>query len=120
MLDDATDVDWYFFDAEFPGGCQSGSNNPTLTVELDAPPDLRLCLHAECTADFPIMFTCPANAPAATSPNGVSGCCGAGSIKLDVNCQGTANEDMHVLVRLDQAPVDACVAYTFGYSFTQI
>lgn len=110
-----TDVDFSTFFGVDSMAC--GFNNPFIGLTLSASDTVRLCVFTDCANGNP-MFTCPQGTMNSMSPDGLPGCCGSGDMKFQFNCSQSQNESADVFIRVDQAPVDACVDYTVGYSWT--
>ena len=113
LIDDA-DIDWSVFHSVDSMAC--GFENPFVSLTLTASDSVRLCVFADCDEGM-AAFECANGAMDATSPNDLPGCCDNGDITFQFNCSGSPNESAQFFVRVDQAPADACVDYTVGYSF---
>ena len=115
VLNGDGDIDFSTFHGVDSMAC--GFNNPFIGLTLTASDAVRLCVFTDCDNGTP-MFMCPQGSMFAMSPSGLPGCCGNGDMQFQFNCSQSQNESADVFVRVDQAPVDACVDYTIGYSWT--
>jgi hypothetical protein len=113
------DVDWYHYVGE-DGNCIA---NPYQLLEQTSA-TARLCVFFECVdPNASTQFPCPEGTTEATSPEGRAGCCAAGSgadfTVTGLNCTGSIDESVHVLVRVDDPAGDAetCTAYLLRYNF---
>ncbi|MBK8264509.1 MAG: hypothetical protein IPK80_24600 [Nannocystis sp.] len=115
VLDGAQDVDWFTYRGSWQQ-CVQANSDPLAAHVLMADGDLRLCAFARCLQGS-TQLECPQGSMQATSPEGWTGCCGAGDLSFELNCGGTSNESADLRLRLDQAPEDACVSYSVQYSY---
>lgn len=118
VLDGDGDVDWFHFFGDFSGNpCNDNDPDPIakLVVTTDGP--LEVCMYADCDIEGPVNITCPNGTMMTNSPDGRKGCCGAGSMEYVVNCNDGPDESAEMYVRLQNAPVDACLAYKVDYSY---
>jgi hypothetical protein len=107
---DGSDEDWFRF--------HLGDNSICLlapTVSEVADDDLEVCAFFDCDAGTGASVTCNSGS-AATSPNGLDGCCTtAGTLNPTVNCAGTVDDDMQIFMRMKHIGGLACANYTLTY-----
>ncbi|HZO16406.1 MAG TPA: hypothetical protein VFB62_24195, partial [Polyangiaceae bacterium] len=109
------DVDWFYFEGFDVPYCIV---NPTVELTSQAP-GARVCSFFDCLSGD-AQVTCPTGTTSATSELGRAGCCGpAGSMKVSVNCAGTATEDIDVFMRVDVPGGEAqtCYSYSLKYHY---
>jgi hypothetical protein len=117
VLDGDADVDWFRFFGDFSGNqCDGNDNDPIAKIVVTADQPLEVCMYADCDIEGEVDFDCPDGTTMADSPGGRKGCCGTGSMEYVVNCEGP-DESATMYVRLQNAPVDACLAYEVDYSY---
>lgn len=118
VLDGDGDVDWFRFFGDFSGNqCNDNDNDPIAKVVVTADGPLEVCMYADCDIDGEVNITCPNGTTMTNSPDGRKGCCGAGTMEYVVNCNDGPDESAEMYVRLQKAPVDACLAYKVDYSY---
>lgn len=116
VLDGDADVDWHTYHGSWPQACPSAID-PPMAHKLTASDSLRVCVFPSCDAmDFMEDIVCGPDTMAVMEMIG-PGCCGAGDVDFEFDCQGNANESAQVLIRLDEAPADSCVSYAIEYSY---
>lgn len=114
-LDGETDVDWFAFTQAW----SCGDADP-LFVASSSEPDLVLCIGVEClAAGTDEQVTCMGDAQPAVSPEGRPGCCLAGSVSFELDCEGDSDESALAYVRISNGP-DACTDYTVTYEIDTI
>jgi hypothetical protein len=112
-LDGADDVDWYVYTGDDVAGC---SVEPQRTISMGA----RLCKFFECVSGD-VEFDCPNGTKAASSPQGLPGCCAdepGQAIQMDdLNCTWTIDDDVVVYMRVDNPDGLACVSYGIDFHY---
>ncbi|WAS93187.1 hypothetical protein [Nannocystis punicea] len=115
VLDGDADVDWFRFFGDFSGNQCNDDPIAKIVVTADGP--LEVCMYADCDISGETDFDCPNGTSMADSPDGRDGCCGTGSMQYEVNCVSGPDESAAIYVRLQKAPVDACLEYKVDYSY---
>lgn len=116
ILDWDGDVDWYAYRGNDTFGCVVDPLRSVVATDY-----LRFCKFVECVdGSNASAGPCPVGTAAAATDSGMPGCCAEGVGVVDfavpVDC-ASGDDSTSVYVRLDQSPVDACVAYTVSYHY---
>lgn len=104
------DEDYFTFTITDQGDDCPASDGTIAIVTADQP--LEVCMFFSCDAGASSV-NCP-NADEVTSPDGLTGCCGIGSVEPDFFCTGVTNDGTGVL-RVGGQETQACVDYELAY-----
>lgn|GEM_PF-2450977 len=104
------DVDWFSFIFDDLGDDCPMSDGTIAIATADE--DVEVCMYFECDAGA-ASVNCGADSDA-TSPDGLTGCCGTNSVQPDFFCSGV-NNDSEVRLRVGGLEANACVEYALAY-----
>jgi hypothetical protein len=109
------DVDWFTYNGKSGLSCQV---DPTSGVSVTTG-IARVCAYFACVHGTGTHIgSCPAATHSDTSPSGRPGCCGTTDFTVNLDCEGTSNDESLVYLRVDdptKGSVCADYAVTFHY-----
>lgn len=106
------DEDWFSYQCD-----DNALGQVDMAYEMDTNIPVRVCQFISCDVANNPTVTCPENSEAATSPDGLPGCCSeqAELVVEDIDCSPDDNDDSgRVFVRVDMPLQDMCVSYDLG------
>lgn len=109
-LKGANDVDWYTY---FGKDALGNQVDPSRSLMVQSGGG-RVCVYFQCSKGS-ITVGCN-GATADTAPLGQKGCCGSGTVKPSLNCEGL-DDSARVWIRVDNPQALACVPYELAYHF---
>ncbi|MBV1857168.1 MAG: hypothetical protein KUG77_02065 [Nannocystaceae bacterium] len=107
----ADDEDWFSYQCD---------DNPVgqvdMAYEIDTNIPVRVCQFFLCDEPDNPVVTCPESSEAATSPNGLPGCCSEQTelVVEEIVCNADSDETGRIFVRVDMPLQDMCVSYDLG------
>jgi len=110
-LPSADDEDWFSFHCD-----DTVAGQVDLAYEMDTNIPVRVCQFIACDDPEDPTVTCPENSEAATSPDGLPGCCSE-QLTLsvnDVDCNSGNDDSGTIYTRVDMPAQDMCVSYDLG------
>lgn len=107
----ASDEDWFSYTCD-----DNTLGQVDMAYEIDTNIPVRVCQFFACDVPDNPSVVCPDDSEAATSPDGLPGCCSnLPTLTVeDITCNPDSNEDGTIYVRVDMPAQDMCVSYDLG------
>lgn len=105
------DEDWFTYRCD-----DTSIGQVDMAYEIDTNIPVRVCTFYVCDDPDNPTVTCPENSEAATSPDGLEGCCSDQTelVVTDLDCNPGNDDTGRVFVRVDMPLQDMCVSYDLG------
>lgn len=105
------DEDWFTYRCD-----DTNFGQIDMAYEIDTNIPVRVCQFFLCDEPENPVVTCPENSEAATSPDGLAGCCSeqADLVVTEIDCNSGNDDTGRVFVRVDMPLQDMCVSYDLG------
>jgi len=111
VLNGQADIDWYTFVAEDGFTCTSQA-----VLTLAEGGSVEACIYTDCINEPESTEVECAEGAATAGPNGMSGCCATGTVKVNTDCAGFSDDvNAYVRIRKFGSGSATCIPYSFGY-----
>jgi hypothetical protein len=105
------DQDWFTYRCD-----DTSIGQIDMAYEITTNIPVRVCQFYLCDEPDNPVVTCPENSEAATSPDGLAGCCSeqAELVVTEIDCNSGNDDTGRVFVRVDMPLQDMCTSYDLG------
>ncbi|MGH1342049.1 MAG: hypothetical protein ACRBN8_10885 [Nannocystales bacterium] len=105
------DEDWFTYRCD-----DTSFGQIDMAYEIDTNIPVRVCQFFLCDDPDNPVVTCPENSEAATSPDGLAGCCSEQTelVVTEIDCNSGNDDTGRAFVRVDMPLQDMCVSYDLG------